>query len=251
MKRKRALIVDDDPAVAHLLSVCLKEAGWEVAKCFDGTSSVEWLRSNSADLVILDVLLPDVAGIELCTRVRDLAETRIIVVSAVDEPREKVRFLSAGADDYVTKPFSTAEFMARVAAVQRRSRTDEVATSPAVECGRIRLLRESHRVFVSGREIALTPTEFRILEVLMGNADKVLTHRQLLTRVWGPEYSGDRAYLHVFVGRLRLKVEEDPKRPRHILTVPRVGYRLVCECLGAENDLADEGIRPSSREVRR
>lgn len=237
MRGKQALVVDDDPAVSHLIDVCLRGAEWQVAKCFDGASAVDWLGSNSADLVVLDVLLPDVSGTELCPRIRGLSDGAIIVVSAVDEPREKVRFLKAGADDYITKPFSTEEFMARVAAVLRRVRDGEVSVGPPIECGSVRMLRDSLRVFVGLKEVDLTPTEFRILEVLMANAEKVLTHRQLLTRVWGPQCAGDRVYLHVFVGRLRAKIEDDRSRPRRILTVPRVGYRLTC----VEDPCRDDG----------
>jgi len=231
VRRQCALVVDDDPVVSKLIAACLRDRGWLVQQTCDGRSAVAWLEDNEPEVVLLDVLLPDVSGDELCRKVRDLCPAPILMVSAVEDPREKVRFLNAGADDYITKPFSPEELIARVSAILRRARDGHPACGQTVECGNVVMIRDEGRVFVSTVEVRLTPTEFRLLEALMCNLDKVLTHHQLLSRVWGPEFGSDRAYLHVFIGRLRAKLEEDPRRPRRIVTVPGVGYRMTARDL--------------------
>ncbi len=227
MSRNRILVVDDDLSIVKLLRANLKAEGFDVIAAINGEEAIQAIEKESPDLIILDIMLPDIDGFEICQRVREWTRIPIIMLSARGEDVDKVRCLDMGADDYVTKPFSIEELVARIKAVLRRA---EPATSAQVktifEAGRLKLNFADRRVTLGGREVKLTPTEYRLLQELVLNAGKVLTHAMLLGRVWGPEYADEREYLHVFIGRLRKELEEDLEKPDFIITVPGVGYRF-------------------------
>jgi two-component system KDP operon response regulator KdpE len=179
------------------------------------------------DLVILDIVMPKMDGFEVCRRLREWTQVPIIMLSAKGDESDKVKCLDLGADDYITKPFGKDELIARVRAVLRRAEAAATtSTKPSFACGDVRVNFASRQVTVAGNEVKLTPTEYTLLQELVLNASKVLTHTHLLNKVWGPEYRDEREYLHVFVRRLRSKLETDPTKPRYILTVPGVGYQF-------------------------
>lgn len=193
----------------------------------DGNKALEIAGEESLDLVILDLLLPEIDGFEVCRRIREWSKVPIIVLSALEKPEDKVKLLKLGADDYMVKPFNPGELLARVEAVFRRTETDKVVQKQdSFICGDLEIDFNRRRVTVAGNEIRLTPTEYNLLQELVINKGKVLTYTHLLNRVWGPEYIEEREYLHVHIGHLRTKIERDPKHTEYIITVPRVGYRF-------------------------
>jgi two-component system KDP operon response regulator KdpE len=220
----RVLVVDDEPQFLRALATNLRGAGYDVetAETAEGALAAAGLRPP--DAVVLDLLLPDASGREVCLSLRRWTDAPVILVSAVGDDDEKIAALDAGADDYVTKPFAIGELLARLRAVLRRAGP---ATGPVVEVGPIRVDLEKSVVAVDGRDVHLTPLEFRILRLLALNEGKLLTHRAILRDVWGPAYGEESNYLHVYVSQLRRKLEPDPARPRYILTEPGAGYRLV------------------------
>lgn len=233
MKVKRLLVVDDEPPIQRILSRTLSMGGYEVLVAGDGKQAVEMVRLHKPDLILLDLCLPgEFDGLEVCRKVRQMAQTPIIVLSAITEEKQKVEALDLGADDYLTKPFSNDELQARVRACLRRASATESNGGDAQgfpdilrsEDGYLFMNVVSRQVSAGGEEVRLTPTEFELLRQLMLYAGKVLTHRSLLRAVWGPEYGEEADYLRVYVRQLRLKVEVEPSRPHYILTEPGVGY---------------------------
>lgn len=226
----RVLIVDDDAAIRRVLEVGLTARGFEVTTASTGQDGVSEVALVAPDVVLLDLGLPDIDGVEVCRRVRSFSRVPIIVLSVEGAERRKIEALDDGADDYVTKPFAMGELLARVRAAVRRGAaedpTAEVADRVVLSAGPLRLDAVAHRVTLDGRQLELTDTEFRILSELLRNVGRVLTHEMLLRAVWGPGYGDEVHYLRVYVNRLRKKLEADPTQPRLLVTVPRVGYRL-------------------------
>jgi two-component system KDP operon response regulator KdpE len=227
-QKQRILVVDDEPQIRRVLRTSLATRGYDVRAAADGESALDTFRDWHPDLVITDLSMPDMDGIALCRRLRQISQLPIIVLSVKDEEKTKVKALDEGADDYVTKPFSMDELLARVrSALRRVSLIPGDEASPGVlESGDFRLDLEAHSASVSGREIHLTPKEFELLTHLVRNAGKVLTHRALIAAVWGGNFVEQTEYLRVFIGQLRKKIETDPASPRYILTEPWVGYRF-------------------------
>jgi two-component system, OmpR family, KDP operon response regulator KdpE len=217
------LVIEDESLMRRVLRFALHSQGYHVAEAADGAQALTRLAEHMPDLIILDLGLPDIDGVELATTVRRRHDVPIIVLSARDEERQQIRALDAGANDYVTKPFREGELMARVRAALRRDRRK---SGTELEIGDLRLRLEKQRLFVRDNEIALTPTEFKLLFLLARDAGRVLTHHQLLSEVWGPGHAEQVHYLRVYMKQLRQKIEDDPSQPKRILTAPGVGYRL-------------------------
>ena len=224
MDKKHILIVDDDPAILRLLGTNLKARGYEVVAATNGEESLEAVQRDFIDLIILDLMMPKVDGVEVVRRIREWSDVPIIILSARGDENDKVKCLELGADDYLTKPFGIAELMARIKTAFRHRGDPSVAPAQSnFVCDGMEINFAKRRVTVNGKEITLTPTEYALLQHLAVNSDKVLTHTMLLQSVWGNEYSSEKEYLRVFVGRLRRKLEFDPKNPKFIQTIPGVG----------------------------
>ena len=228
MQRPKILVVDDDVATLKLLRANLKTEDYTTLTAMDGSEALNVIDKDIPDLVILDLMMPKINGFEVLQRVREWSQLPIIVLSARGDEEDKIKCLDMGADDYISKPFGVGELLARIRTVLRRVESigTATATKPSLSSGELEVHFSQRRVTVSGNEIKLTPTEFRLLEELMVNAEKVLTHSHLLNRVWGPEYEAEREYLHTFIRRLRSKIEPDPTNPTYIVTVPAVGYQF-------------------------
>ena len=229
MDKRHILVVDDDPAILKLLCTNLKARGYKVTAAMDGEESLEAVEKDFIDLIILDIMMPKLDGVEVCRRIREWSNVPIIVLSARGDEKDKVKCLELGADDYLTKPFGIAELLARVKTSLRHyeSTRDTPVQPSAFTCGDLEINFAMRRVTVGGTEVKLTPTEYSVLQQLAVNSDKVLTHSMLLQSVWGNEYSGEKEYLRVFIGRLRKKIEPAPNDPRYILTIPGVGYHFA------------------------
>jgi two-component system KDP operon response regulator KdpE len=221
----RVLVCDDDPQILRALRVVLRDAGYEVVPADTGEEALDRIAVRPPDAAIIDLMLPGIDGVEVCRQVREWSEMPLIVLSAVDEEGEKVRALRAGADDYVTKPFSADELVARLEAALRRAgtRTDE----PVIEAGGLTLDLAGHQVLLDGDEVRLTPIEFGLLRQLMRNRGRLLTHRALLTEVWGPEYADATSVLRTHIANLRGKIEGPARQRRFIRTDSGVGYRFT------------------------
>jgi two-component system KDP operon response regulator KdpE len=226
--KPRILVVDDEPQLTRVLRTGLKSHGYDVRTAADGLSGLETFNDWHPDLVITDLAMPNMNGLELCRKVRAVSPAPIIVLSAKGEEKTKVEALDIGADDFVTKPFGIDELLARIRAALRRAVTPVVndAEPTVLQEGDFRVDLESRSVTVAGREIRLTPKEFDLLTYLMKHAGKVLTHHTLLAALWGGNYVEQNEYLRVFVGNLRKKIEPDATSPRYILTEPWIGYRF-------------------------
>ena len=221
---KRVLVVDDESQITRVLRQSLSAHRYDVRTASDGVSALDTFHDWHPDLVITDLQMPEMDGIEFCRAIRKESELPIIVLSVRGEERTKVEALDAGADDYVTKPFGIEELLARVRAALRRSPSeDELST---LEDGDFSIDLAKRVVTVRGDEVHLTPKEFDLLVFLFRNRDKVVTHRAILAAIWGGNFTEQTEYLRVFVGQLRKKIETDPSKPRHILTEPWVGYRF-------------------------
>ena len=221
----RILVVDDEPQVLRGLSAALTAAGYEVATAATAATAIEAAALLPPDAVVLDLILPDGSGVEVCRRLREWTQVPIVVVSAVDEETEKIAALDAGADDYVTKPYAVGELLARVRAAMRRAAAP-AGEEPVLAFAEVTVdlaLREVRR---RGEVVHLTPHEYGLLAELARHPGRVLTHRALLVAVWGPGYSTETHYLRVYMGNLRRKLEDDPSRPAHLITETGVGYRL-------------------------
>jgi len=220
------LVVDDEPQITRVLKTTLSSQGYGVRTASDGDEALLILKEWTPDLVITDLRMPNLGGLELCRQIRAKSRIPIIVLSVKGEERIKVEALDAGADDYVTKPFGVHELLARVRATLRRAAAPEEPESPLIEAGDFRIDIATRSVRVRDREVHLTPKEFDLLTYLARHAGKVLTHRNLLAAVWGGNSVEQPEYLRVFVGHLRKKLEPDEAAPRYILTEPWVGYRF-------------------------
>jgi two-component system, OmpR family, KDP operon response regulator KdpE len=218
------LVVDDEPQIVRGLKVILRQAGYAVRAAETKRGALDAVAVRPPDAIVLDLVLPDGSGVEVCEDVRRWSRLPILVLSAVGDEREKVRALDAGADDYVTKPFGTDELLARLRAVLRRA--GEAEDEPAVQLGELAIDLAAHAVTSGGEPVHLTPIEFDLLRVLAVNRGRLVTQRQLLREVWGPAYETETHYLRVHVSHIRAKIEPDPARPRYLLTDPGVGYRL-------------------------
>ena len=226
MVKVRVLVVDDELSIIKFLRANLEAKGYEVLAAMDGTEALQTFEMELPDLVILDIMMPKMDGFEVCRRLREWSQVPIIMLSARGDEEDKVKCLDLGADDYITKPFGASELIARVRAVVRRTETAAtIPTQSSFASGDLEVSFAQRRVTVAGKEVKLTPTEYALLQELVLNAGKVLTHTHLLNKVWGPEYREDTQYLHVFVRRLRAKLEPDPANPG-IMTVPGVGYQF-------------------------
>jgi two-component system KDP operon response regulator KdpE len=220
----RILVVDDEPQILRALTTTLRGAGYDVQQAATGHDALAAVAVHPPDAVVLDLILPDLSGIEVCREIRRASDVPVIVLSAVGEERTKVDALDAGADDYVTKPFGVEELEARLRAVLRRV---PQAPEPVVTLDDVTVDLEAQLVTRDGRPVSLTRTEFLLLRFMLENRGKLLTHRMILQKVWGPSYQVESHYLHVYMSRLRQKLEADPSHPRHLVTEPGAGYRLV------------------------
>jgi len=221
------LVVDDEPQITRVLRTTLTAQGYEIRAANSGEAALEIMRDFAPDLVITDLSMPNMNGIELCHRLRETSQVPILVLSVRGEERSKIEALDSGADDYITKPFSTGELLARVRAALRRSPPSGAAPPQTrIEDGDFRIDLDAHSVTVAGREIHLTPKEFDVLLYMVQHPRKVLTHRAILNAVWGSNSVEQNEYLRVFVGQLRKKLEPELSAPKYILTEPWVGYRF-------------------------
>ena len=228
MKEARILIVDDESTIVVWVGAILRSEGYEVTTAPDGAAGLRSFAERPSDLVLLDVMLPNVDGFEVCARLRESSAVPIIMLSARSDERDKVRCLRLGADDYLVKPFGIDELVARVEAALRRSGSVVLsANQPDFTTGDLRLDFRSRRVTVTGREVHLTPIEYKLLMHLVQDRGRVLTHQNLLDRVWGSAFRDERQYLRVYVNRLRRALGRDPAAPQYIETIPGVGYRFM------------------------
>ncbi len=230
MSATKVLLIDDEPAIAKALRPLLQGHGFSVAVAETGADGLAQLESFAPDLILLDLGLPDMNGVELTTELRRRTATPIIVLSVRDAERDKVAALDNGADDYLTKPFGFQELLARMRVAFRHAPSaqniTQLAAQKEIQIGDVILDTERYAVTVRGTTTHLTPTEFKLLELLMQHSGKLVTHHTLLHRVWGPEYVGESQLLRVYIGHLRAKIEEQPDRPTYIVTEPGVGYRF-------------------------
>ena len=221
----RILIVDDEPNLLATIAPLLRARGYEVLTAMSGRAALEVVQRDPPDLVILDLGLPDLDGVDVCTQIRASRSTPIVVLSARGAENDKVRALDAGADDYVTKPFGSEELLARIRVALRR--VDTSAASEPLVCGPLVIDRERFRVLVDGKEVRLTPKEFELLTYLAQRPGRVTTHRAILRAIWGPQAVDQPEHLRVLIGSLRRKIEPNPSAPQYILTEPWVGYRFM------------------------
>jgi two-component system, OmpR family, KDP operon response regulator KdpE len=220
----RVLVVDDEPEIVRGLRIVLRNAGYAVEAASTKAEALASLATRPPEALVLDLVLPDGDGVGVCKEVRSWSRLPILVLSAVGDEREKVRALDAGADDYVTKPFGTDELLARLRAVLRRS--PDAGHASQIEIGDLTVDLEDRKVLRDRKEVHLTPIEFDLLRVLAQHPGRLVTQRQLLQEVWGPGYADESHYLRVHVAHIRAKIENDPSRPRYLITEPGVGYRL-------------------------
>jgi len=225
---RRILVAEDELALRDFVSRNLRARGFEVLEASNGLEAVATWERESPHLLILDIMMPRMDGLEVCRRVREHSSVPIIVLTALDDESDKVTALDLGADDYLTKPFGVEELLARVRAVLRRTQGEITPTaSSSRQFGELSIDLTARVVRLRDTEVRLSPTEFAVLKELVSNAGKVLTHRMLLQSIWGPEYGGEAEYLRVYINRLRQKLEADPANPRYLLTEPGVGYRFA------------------------
>ncbi|RJK97737.1 response regulator transcription factor [Vallicoccus soli] len=222
----RVLVVEDEESFSDALSYMLRKEGYEVAVAPDGPAALEEFARTGADIVLLDLMLPGLPGTEVCRQLRTRSQVPVIMLTAKDSEVDKVVGLELGADDYVTKPFSSRELVARMRAVMRRGGEAEEPDAGALEAGPVRMDVDRHVVTVGGETVQMPLKEFELLEMLLRNAGRVLTRMQLIDRVWGSDYVGDTKTLDVHVKRLRSKVEPDPASPKHLVTVRGLGYKF-------------------------
>jgi two-component system, OmpR family, KDP operon response regulator KdpE len=225
MSGGRILVVDDDPQIRRVMRVTLTGQAYEVDDAKNGEAALEKLRNERFDLVLLDMNMPGADGLETCRTIRSQSEVAIIMLTVRDSEQDKIEALDAGADDYVTKPYNAPELLARIRAALRRTPWTHGPTG-RLKLGSIEVDFDTRRVTARGRRVRLTPKEFELLRYLVSHANKVLSHRELLQAVWGPDYGDQVDYLRVFVNQLRKKIEANPSNPTHLLTEPWVGYRL-------------------------
>jgi two-component system KDP operon response regulator KdpE len=222
--RARVLVVDDEPQIRRALETTLRGAGYVVEAAATAGEALTRAAARPPDAVILDLVLPDGSGVDVCRDLRSWTQAPVVVLSVVSDEREKVAALDAGADDYVTKPFGVDELLARLRAALRRAGP---GLEPLIEVGELVVDLEKRRVLLRGEPLQLTPHELELMCLFAQNEGKLLTHAMILREVWGPAYQTESHYLHVYVSQLRRKIEADPARPRYLLTEPGAGYRLV------------------------
>jgi two-component system KDP operon response regulator KdpE len=232
-EQTRALLIEDDPNIVDLIRSNLAVRGFDTIVSTDGTNAIKLLETENPDIVLLDLMLPDADGFDLCRKIRERSNAAVIVVSARGGERDKITALNMGADDYMTKPFSVEELLARITATLRRTRpavstVEADAAASRITIGELQIDLASQNVTRAGETVHLTPTEFSLLRELATNRGKLLSHAHLLRRVWGPAYQTETEYVRVYVGRLRAKLES-PDGPSLILTAPRAGYRFAPE----------------------
>jgi len=226
LDHRRILVVDDEPQITRVLRTSLSTQGYDIRVANDGETALEIMKNWIPDLVITDLSMPNMDGLELCRRLRPGTKIPIIVLSVRGEERTKVQALDAGADDYVTKPFGIEELLARVRANLRRTPAGEGEQAPVIEVGDFHIDLAAHKITVRGQEVHLTPKEFDLLVYMARHPGKVIPHRTLLSAIWGGQSTEQVEYLRVFVGQLRKKLEAQPGSPRYIVTEPWVGYRF-------------------------
>jgi len=225
--RPLVLVVEDEPQVMRFLRATLPGHGYGVLEATTGQQALLEASTRSPEIILLDLGLPDMDGVEITRRLREWSTVPIVVLSARGEEQDKIEALDAGADDYLTKPFGTGELLARIrVALRHASRGGGAGHEPVLQVGDLRVDIGARRVFIGDREVHLTRTEYKLLALLAQHAGKVVTHRQLLREVWGPGSADQNHYVRVFMGQLRHKLEADPARPRYLLTETGVGYRL-------------------------
>ena len=224
----RLLVVDDDPGILDVVSYALREAGYEVETRTDGPSALDAALSRDYDLIVLDLMLPGMSGTDVCRKLREEGETvPLVMLTAKDAELDRVLGLELGADDYISKPFSSTELVSRVRAIFRRREYDRTSADAVRQIGGIRLDFARHQVVVNGREVQLTPSEFRLLALLAEEPERVFSRRQLMEHLWESEFVGDEHACDVHISNLRRKVERDPAHPERIVTVRSFGYKLV------------------------
>ena len=224
---KRVLVVDDEKLIVKGIRFSLEQDGMEVDCAYDGEEALEMAQQNHYDIILLDIMLPKLTGLEVCQQVRDFSNVPIVMLTAKGEDMDKVKGLQAGADDYITKPFNILEVKARIKAIMRRTTTrkkTEAAESKIIESGDLRIDRDNRRVTIAGREINLTAREFEVLELLVLNPNKVYGRESLLKLIWGADYPGDVRTVDVHIRRLREKIETNPSEPKYVYTKWGVGY---------------------------
>jgi len=223
MNGARILVVDDEPGLVHALAINLRAHGWDVTTALNGAGALDLAASWHPDVVLLDLGLPDISGLDVIAGIRGWSRVPIVVLSARQDGEDKVDALDAGADDYVTKPFAMNELLARLRAAVRRAAPADT-TEAVVEAGDLTIDLARRRVLRQGSEVRLSPTEWALIEVLVRNRGKLVSRKQLLQEVWGPAYATETGYLRVYAAQLRRKLERDPAHPRHIITQPGMGY---------------------------
>jgi two-component system KDP operon response regulator KdpE len=223
----RILVVDDEPQIRRVLRATLAAKGYEVVDARSGEEALEALRDSRFNLVLLDINMPGIGGLETCREIRASSEVAIIMLTVHNAEADKVAALDAGADDYVTKPFSTPELLARIRAALRRQPSAGEGAPESIVIEEVEIKLATRRVVVQGRESRLTPKEFDLLQYLLANPNVALPHARLLQAVWGPDYGDEVEYLRVFVNQLRKKIEPNPAHPKFLLTEPWVGYRFA------------------------
>ena len=225
---RRILAVDDEARMVRFIRLNLEHDGFQVVEAYNGTQALEQLRTNLPDLVLLDVMMPDIDGFEVLRMIRETNNIPVIMLTAKGDEEDRIKGLELGADDYITKPFSPRELVSRVRAVLRRTDTTTTSTRGLIKVDeRLKIDFNRREVWVDGELVKLRPTEYRLLYHLVQNAGWVLTHEQLLTKVWGYEYRDEPHYVRLYINYLRKKIEEDPADPKYILTERGIGYRFV------------------------
>ena len=222
----KILVVEDEQSLREPLVYQLVKEGYEVIEAVDGDEAIREFKAQAPDLILLDLMLPKRNGNDVCQTIRQTSNVRIIMLTAKDSPIDKVVGLEIGADDYVTKPYETPELFARIKAVLRRGVEPQVEVGNVIEAGVVRMDIERHEVEVNGQRVQMPLKEFELLELLLENVNRVLTRGQIIDRVWGANYFGDTKTLDVHVKRIRSKIEEDPARPKHLVTVRGLGYKF-------------------------
>jgi two-component system response regulator RegX3 len=223
----KILVVDDEPAIVDAVVYALRASGFDVDAFADGESALDAARSDGYDVLVLDVRLPGLSGIEICRRLRSESDVPILILTAMDAEVDRVLGLEAGADDYVTKPFSVAELVSRVRAILRRRELDRAVGAGIRRIGSLELDVNRHEVRIDGKTIRLTPSEFRLLALLAEEPERVYTRREIMQHLWDSTYVGDQRACDIHVSNLRRKIEETPGRPQRLVTIRGVGYKLL------------------------
>jgi DNA-binding response OmpR family regulator len=228
LQDRRILVVDDEVRMVRFIRLNLEHDGFQVIEAYNGMQALERIRTNLPDLVLLDVMMPDIDGFEVLRTIREISQVPVIMLTAKGEEDDRVRGLELGADDYITKPFSPREMVSRVRAVLRRTETTTATTHGLIEVDEhLKINFDRREVWLDGDLVQLRPTEYRLLYYLVQNAGWVLTHDQILAKVWGYEYRDEPHYVRLYINYLRKKIEQDPANPKYILTERGVGYRFV------------------------